>query len=509
MGETRVNLKHLLEDIRDSYPFQQEEAIITELIANALDSGASRIRFLIDPSLHTFSIVDNGQGMSQKDFEEYHDIASSGKIRGKGIGFAGIGAKLSLLLSENVVTETRDKTNHKSTTWRLDDSQHATWSYINPQNMVQTPTGTAVTFFISNKDSDLLKPAFVEDVIRTHFYPLLHDEFAQKILKHIYKQGIQFSINQAPVRLSQREGTQPSKTFYVKLGKKGKPVGIGFLIKSKEELSEKERGLAISTYGKVIKRGWDWLGIIPRNPSRLTGIVEIPQLSEILTLNKADFLRDANSLQKYYHYRKAIQVAIEPILQELGEISSQRDEIERDLRPLQKQIEKVLNNIIPEFPELNPLLGRRGRGDPGKDIIPDENAPESGQIVQGVDAMTGASGGGTEGGGNELLPADLSGERIEPSSDPMEKGILREGHRKRPGLMLGFLEDPARSELGWLMDSTIWINKSHSAYVKAANTHSENYHIILCVAWVLSNFLETEKSPLAFLNEFLRIWGQQ
>ncbi len=46
-------------------------------------------------------------------------------------------------------------------------------------------------------------------------------------------------------------------------------------------------------------------------------------------------------------------------------------------------------------------------------------------------------------------------------------------------------------------------------YIKAANTHSENYHIILCVAWVLSNFLETEKSPLAFLYEFLRIWGQQ
>jgi len=38
MGETRVNLRHLLEDIRDSYPYPIEEAIVTELIANALDS---------------------------------------------------------------------------------------------------------------------------------------------------------------------------------------------------------------------------------------------------------------------------------------------------------------------------------------------------------------------------------------------------------------------------------------------------------------------------------------
>lgn len=48
MGETRVNLTHLLEDIRDSYPYPLEEAIITELVANALDSGASEIRFQID-----------------------------------------------------------------------------------------------------------------------------------------------------------------------------------------------------------------------------------------------------------------------------------------------------------------------------------------------------------------------------------------------------------------------------------------------------------------------------
>ncbi|MFQ6093455.1 MAG: hypothetical protein ACE5OR_12430 [bacterium] len=49
MGETRVNLKHLLEDIQDSYPYPQEEAIITELVANALDSGVSKIQFLTVP----------------------------------------------------------------------------------------------------------------------------------------------------------------------------------------------------------------------------------------------------------------------------------------------------------------------------------------------------------------------------------------------------------------------------------------------------------------------------
>ncbi len=45
INETRVNLKHLLEDIRDSYTSPLEEIILTELIANALDSKAVNIHF--------------------------------------------------------------------------------------------------------------------------------------------------------------------------------------------------------------------------------------------------------------------------------------------------------------------------------------------------------------------------------------------------------------------------------------------------------------------------------
>ena len=42
MGETRVDLEHLLEDLRDAYPFSLEETLLTEIIANSLDSGAIR-----------------------------------------------------------------------------------------------------------------------------------------------------------------------------------------------------------------------------------------------------------------------------------------------------------------------------------------------------------------------------------------------------------------------------------------------------------------------------------
>ena len=41
MGETRVDLQHLLEDLRDAYSGAVEQTILTEIVANALDSGAT------------------------------------------------------------------------------------------------------------------------------------------------------------------------------------------------------------------------------------------------------------------------------------------------------------------------------------------------------------------------------------------------------------------------------------------------------------------------------------
>jgi len=509
MGETRVNLKHLLEDIRDSYPFPQEEAIIIELIANALDAGASQIRFAIDQKRRTMSILDNGKGMTDRDLEEYHDIAASTKIRGEGIGFAGLGVKLSLLIAEEVITETKSQGFHKGTCWKLESAQRAPWTYINPPGLVFSSTGTVVSIVLRSNDSELLNPGFVQRVIQTHFYPILDHEFMDRILKSVYKDGVTFFVNEQKIELPQHEKTDQNSLFLVQIGRERKPVGIGFLRKSNEELSEEERGIAIATYGKIIKRGWDWIGIAPRNPMKLTGIVEIPKLSEILTINKADFLKDAGSLQKYYRYRKAIQEAIEPILRNFGEISGTRERPEKDLRPLEKEINRVFENMLNDFPELNPLFGRKRKGEPVTGTIADPDAPEIGTITEGLDIMTGTQGGGGEGAGIEATQGNMPGERIEPGPPKTEAGRQHEGSRKRPGLMIGFEDNENRQELGWLMESTVWINKGHPAYRRVINSDAENYHIVLSVAWVLSGYLEGEKSAQAFIDRFLSKWGSR
>src|SRR5207245_9327699 len=107
MGETRVDLLHLLEDLRDAYPGSLEETILTEIMANGLDSGATEITFECDPTQNTLTAMDNGSGMKRRELARYHDIAASTKARGPGIGFAGVGIKLGLRVCQEVVKDTR------------------------------------------------------------------------------------------------------------------------------------------------------------------------------------------------------------------------------------------------------------------------------------------------------------------------------------------------------------------------------------------------------------------
>ncbi|MGE3939330.1 MAG: ATP-binding protein, partial [Nitrospirales bacterium] len=195
MGETRVDLLHLLEDLRDAYPGILEETILTEIVANSLDSGASRIVMEANPSEGTVMVRDNGSGMQRKDLARYHDIASSTKRRGQGIGFAGVGIKLGLLVCEDVLTETKRGRTHISTTWSLSSRYRAPWKWVPPQGMV-AEQGMAVRLKLQNILSPLLDQGFLVGVISRHFQPLLDPTFGTILQAH-YPQGVVFEVNGA------------------------------------------------------------------------------------------------------------------------------------------------------------------------------------------------------------------------------------------------------------------------------------------------------------------------
>ena len=248
MGETRVDLLHLLEDLRDAYPGAVEETILTEIMANALDSGASTISFGCDPAERALTAIDNGSGMQRGDLARFHDIASSNKIRGQGIGFAGVGIKLGLLICEEVLTETRRGKTHVASAWHMASRHRAPWKWVPPAGRVQE-RGTAVRLRLRNPLSPLLDPGFLEASLRRHFQPLLDPAFTDFLNLH-YANGIVINVNQQ--RLTKQHSMAPLQApLEIRLLRKRKPSAVGYLFREDKSLPEDQRGVAISTFGKL------------------------------------------------------------------------------------------------------------------------------------------------------------------------------------------------------------------------------------------------------------------
>lgn len=518
MGETRVDLQHLLEDLRDAYPGALEETILTEVVANSLDSGATCLRLTADPALSTLTIVDDGSGMRRRDLVRYHDLASSTKTRGHGIGFAGVGIKLGLLICEDVVTETRRGKEHVASRWHLTGRHKAPWKWIPPPGLVAVH-GTGVQLKLQNALSPLLDEGYLEGVLRRQYQPLLEPAFDEMLAAH-YPKGFRFEVNGRVLERQPARGAEVSK-LAVCLARKRKPAAIGYLARSESPFPEDQRGMAISTFGKVIKRGWDWLGITPTAPDRMAGMIEAPTLAAALTLNKGDFVRVGARGALYLGYRKAIQEAVSQQLAHWGDARETEDKAaRRAVRPLERDLETVLVELAEEFPLLASLVEQRAGGqkrlpigrpasvEDGPGLLATsimsgtEVAEESGitsDMPQEPDAISQS---------DEEAPGDAQSEPEPPTGVAVVPGAKARPRPGRYGLTIRFESHEGDPDLGRLVESTVVINESHPAYRRAVASRSEGYHIALAVAFALARLAVPPAEEHEFVTSFLIRWGE-
>lgn len=356
MGETRVDLQHLLEDLRDAYTGSLEETILTEVIANALDSSASRIVLLTDAVTATLTIIDNGRGMQRRELARYHDIAASTKRRGEGIGLAGVGIKLGLLVSREVITETRRGATHVATRWYLATRHRAPWKWMAPPGLVSS-RGTAVRLVLTNPLSPLLDAGYLEETITRHFEPLLDPSFRDVLRRRNYPSGVTFEIDGREITAS--SGPESERVpIEIRMGRRRTPAVVG-VIERRAFVPPDREGVAISTFGKVIKRGWEWLGFTPAVHARITGLLEAPDLAGCLTLSKSDFIRSGVRGAAYLAYRKAIQ---EVVSRQLAAWGDRRDDERLRMARLERDLERVLEDLADDFPLLRSLVDRRPGG---------------------------------------------------------------------------------------------------------------------------------------------------
>ena len=536
MGETRVDLQHLLEDLRDAYTGAVEETILTEVVANALDSGATRVRLFTSAADASLTIVDDGRGMQRRELARYHDVAVSTKARGEGIGFAGVGIKLGLLVSNEVITETRRGRTHVATRWHLASRHRAPWKWIAPPGLTAA-RGTAIRLTLTNQLSPLVDPGYLEETIRRHFEPFFDAAFHDTLRRH-YRDGVVFEVDGH--ELARADATTLDRVpVAIRLGRRRTPSATGVIERNPRLAAERE-GIAISTFGKVIKRGWDWLGLAPAARGHITGLLEVPDLAACLTLSKNDFIRTGARGASYLAYRKAIQEVVSRQLAAWG------DDRDRDPRPrtarLERDLERVLEDLADDFPLLRSLVDRRGGGQKRLPLPGRGDARVSPSLFANLPTGDDARGDGdsspAEGTASPLEesrshdPEPLRSERDQPpaghqSPPPSDAIGAKEGEsqpqiaagggtldmvrgRRRParyGLLMQFESRPDDMELARLVDSTIWINEAHPAYKRALTSRSLGYHTALAVALALAPLAVDATDEHTFVTQFLAHWG--
>jgi hypothetical protein len=298
------------------------------------------------------------------------------------------------------------------------------------------------------------------------------------------------------------------------------------VLRSSQSLDEPYRGIAVSTLGKVIRRGWDWLAIAPDAGDRVTGLVEAPGLADALALNKADFLRSGPRGLVYLTYRKAIQEAVTAQLAAWGDrLAPDRSE-RRLTRPVERDLEDVLVELSEAFPALAALVERRPGGQrrlptpegsaravAGARLVASEGSSAASPVESAPAEQAGSPPGSSEppgsapsrDGGSPKPPApELSGA---PSTLTLP-GPTR-GPRKpaRYSVTIQLEDHPESPQLGWLVDSTVYVNTAHPAYRRAVASHAEAYHLALTVGLSLAPLAAEPGATHEFVTAFLARWG--
>jgi hypothetical protein len=189
------------------------------------------------------------------------------------------------------------------------------------------------------------------------------------------------------------------------------------------------------------------------------------------------------------------------------------------MRPLERDLDRVLEELSDDFPLLASLVERRAGGQKRLPINGGRTDIETGAIaVVAALAMAEESDHGETGPDQPPAtspPAEKDAADTEPQAPSMPASasatLPGQGRSRAPmryGLGIQFEDRPDDSELGRLIESTVWINQAHPAYRRALASRSVGYHISLAVALALAPLAVEPDQEHAFITKFLTHWGQ-
>ncbi|NLY06546.1 ATP-binding protein [Candidatus Sordicultor fermentans] len=497
-GKSGVNVKRLVQNIADQYPFKPQIATVVELVANSLDAKASLIEIVLNKEEGILSVKDNGLGMDKKRFREYHDFAASAKTRGKGIGFAGQGAKLALNFCKKVLTETWSSNYRGYSEWFLKGNE-APYKIFDNQILTLDSLGTKVALYLNKESADFYTEDLIKETIHEHYFPLIDPKLKLKeAYKNFYEEGVKILFNNKEIilDLSIEDVLEEKRDIVISIHRKPKAIGLVGRIKGANFLPP---GIMVCTYGKVIER--THFKKEPKEKEKIIGWIEAPYLIEAVTTDKCRF-QAGNKIWEGF-FRKA-QSEFSRWLEETGLLEKP---IRRELD--YANLEEEINSILKNLPELYSF----GSGIQRDVAIQDAEGEEK-EMGEGTQKVPGTKGGETTGEGVAVYPGDELGRA--PTTEPGEGTPATPKPRIiRGGIRIAEDERPDLDQEAWFDGESVTVNKSHPAYAKSKKNELLNYHLLKCVIMELIRFnLEREPEPsyqrvFDLQQRFFKLWGEQ
>ena len=188
----------------------------------------------------------------------------------------------------------------------------------------------------------------------------------------------------------------------------------------------------------------------------------------------------------------------------------------REVRPLQRDLARVLEDLAEEFPLLASLVERRSGGQKRLPLgssgrVTDPRALVTASVMEQAEGKENLEG-ITEPAAEQ--PAEGQERAAEPDhpSTAQDHGLQLPGKGVRKpahyGLDIQFEDRPDDLELGRLVESTVWVNRQHPAYRRALASRSIGYHIALAVAMALAPLAVESADEHGFVTAFLSRWGE-
>jgi hypothetical protein len=474
---------------------EPEEVLVIESIANSIDANASTIKITLHDNI--FSVEDNGVGMTKEEFEEYFAaLAFSGKKKGQGIGWAGIGAKLYLAVPDSeIYVESRKRMDMEGFACKIwPVGSDIEWDYVDGEPKVLKHAGTY--YEVKLRQGHGLTTNKIEEIVKRRYNGILLGLYGTK----------RILVNE-----------QEIKPFYPQLDKepwiekiRSKYGKIEFrLYLLKTPLSE-PYGIDFIVYGKSIHKDIDKflpyeIAIKPEYKNKIMVLVIADVLSKILTTNKEDINPSTNP-RLWASIRNRVIRALENSLLSMNLAEERKIPVFDEKKFIIKEVEDVLSKVFqnPFLRGYNPFLSSLKTST----AIPSSYGETGVEPVDGMQKIPGTIGGADKG---ERMPT----EGPEPGtgwvgseSDKIRGEIVT--RERRTGLKVAFddLKDPNLESL--IKGDTLIINTSAPQFLLAEKRNQTLPHTIRCVFMSLIEYKEGgQEIPLSKAFDKIRLFYRE